>query len=179
MPLLDRVKDRIETDLSDLELQSMIDEVVAEIERRFGVNAATTVELDGGASVLTLSRPIDTGQPVTIVETDPANTGDAANETALSADDYRVRDGGRTLERLIDGTNGRSRWAPLVRIAYTPVSDARQREEVVIKIVHIDAQHRGVNSERAGDWQASYPDAAAEREKLINSLAPRGGLMMA
>ena len=179
MALLDRVKERVETDLTDIELQAMIDEVVAEIDDRFGPNVEITVhvgehrELDGDRVYLTVDRRIDQAQPLTIVEID------RSAETTLAADDYRVRDRGLTLERLTDGTNSRSFWQRLVRITYTPVSDAKQREEVAIGIVQLEVQYRGLASERAGDWQASYPDAAADREKALMSLAPRRGLAMA
>lgn len=179
MALIDRVKARVETDLSDAELQAMIDAVVAEIEARFGVNAAITVHLEGGAEFLALARPLDAAQAITAVEIEPRSEGAAASQTTLAANDYRVLHGGRTLERLVDGTNGRSQWAPLVKITYTPVSDAKQREEVVIQVVQIEIQACGLTSERAGDWQATYPDLASEREKLIATLALRRGLAMA
>jgi hypothetical protein len=185
MALIDRLKERIETDLSDAELQAMIDEVAAEIEARFGANAAITVEIDQDPElgpyrrVLSLTRPIDIAQAIAVTEIEPADSGDAANETLLAADDYRVLDGGRTIQRLVDGSNGRTWWAPLVEVTYTPVSDTRQRDEVTIRVAQIEIQYRGLTSERAGDWQAVYPDAAAEREKLIAALSPRRGLVMA
>ena len=175
MALLDRVKERVETDLSDAELQSMIDDIVNEIETRFGTNAAITVEKDGGLSLLSMTRPIDTGETVTITEIEADNT----TETVLAANDYRIRNGGRIVERLATGNNGRCAWAPTVRLAYTPVSDAAKREAVVIKLVQLDIEYRGLTSERAGDWQATYPDAAAEREKHLMTLSPRNGLVMA
>jgi hypothetical protein len=179
MAILDRVKERIETDLSDSELDAMITAVQAEIDRRFGAVGAITVHLDGDRDLygdhrfLTLWRALDGSQTVTVVEID------GTDETTLAADDYRVLHGGRTLERLVDGTNGRKRWQRLVRVAYTPVSDQPQRDEVTIKLVQLDVEYRGLSGERAGDWQASYPDAAAEREKLLASLAPRPRLAMA
>ena len=179
MALIDRVKLRIETDLSDAELQAMIDEVTGEIEHRFGKNAAITMHRDGGGKIISFNRPIDEALSLTVVEIEPRAEGAAASETTLAADDYRVLSSGRTLERLIDGTNGRSYWAPLVKVTYTPVSDAKQRDEVVIQVTQLEIQARGLSGERAGDWQASYPDLAATREKLIQSLAPRRGLAMA
>lgn len=177
--LLDRIRARIETDLSDVELQAMADQATAEIERRYGAVAAITVSLAGGGEVLQLTRPMDTALSKTVVEILVAGHGGADSRQTLAADDYRVLHGGRTLQRLADGTNGRSCWAPEVEISYTPVSDSRQREEVTIKLVQLDLNWRGLTSERAGDWQAAYPDVAAEREKLLASLAPRGGLVMA
>ena len=179
MALLDRLKIRVETDLTDLELQAMIDETVAEIEARFGVNASIIEIVDGDRIFLSLHRLIDDGQSITVVEITPAHTGAVANETTLASNDYRIRHGGRIVERLIDGTNGRDGWAPLVRLTYTPVSDSKQREEVVIRVVQVDLVERGLSAEKAGDYNATYRDATAERERLIQRLAPKGRMVMA
>lgn len=185
MALLDRVKERIETDLSDGELQSMIDAVTAEIVERFGAAGEITVflgddrELKADRRFLFPKRPVDTAQAVTAVEIDPANAGDAGARTTLAGDDFRVLDGGRVLERLADGTNGRSYWSPMVELTYTPASDSGRREEVTIQVVQMEIQARGLTGERAGDWQAQYPDLAEAREKLIAGLAPRKGMVMA
>ena len=179
MALFDRVRDRTETDLSDDELQAMIDEAVAEIERRFGVNAALTKTHRGDLRVLTLWRPIDEALAIAVVEINGAD-----EELTLDATDYRVLDGGRTLQRLTTGTNGRARWDRLVKITATPIDDAKQREEVVIKLVTIDLSYRGLDKQsRAGDWQAAgsvTADAyAREREAMLSLLAPRRGLQVA
>ncbi len=179
MALLNRLKGRVETDLTDLELQTMIDETMAEIEARFGVIGEITILLDGRRKFLVVHRPINDGLTVTVVEISVAFAGGVANETTLSADDYRIRDGGRTIERLLDGTNGATSWAPVVRLTYTPTSDQPQRDETVIRIVQIDIAARGVSAEKAGDYSATYHDATKERERLINRLAPLSRMMMA
>src|SRR3546814_8167666 len=140
MPLLDRVKERTGSDLSDVELQAMIDAIDAELDVRLGPVGQTIVQLGDLADpnsrfrrTLKLARPIDTAQAVTIVEVDPGNTGDPANEVALAADDYAVLHGGRTLQRLIGGANGRHYWAPLVKVTYTPIANQAARDEATIK----------------------------------------------
>ena len=86
----------------------MIDEVEAEIERRFGAEGSIIVYLDGDRKYLSLIRESDTiSAIVEIIFT---------TDTTLSSDDYRILDGGRTLERLPDGTNGRILWGKLVEI---------------------------------------------------------------
>jgi hypothetical protein len=185
MALIDRVKARIETDLDDAEVQAMIDGIVTEIERRYGPNGPITEhrgderELLSHRRFIDVVRPIDTGAAIELVEIEPPNTGAAGNETTLAANDYRVLHGGRTVERLVDGTNGRMYWAPLVRITYTPLSDAAQREEAVIRLMQLAINDRGLASERAGDWAASYRDGGVEAEKILASLAPKRGLLMA
>lgn len=190
MALLDRVKERTGSDLSDSELQAMIDGIAAEIEARYGALGAVTVEigsLDDPYSrklrTLRLLRPVDTGQAVTIVEVDPAHTGDASAEVTLAADDYRVLHGGRTLQRLTGGTNGRSWWAPLVTVTYTPQGNAAAqaaRDEAAIRIMQLDLSWRGgLKSEKAGDYSFTLGgDPVAEREAILAGLAPRQGMVL-
>ncbi len=171
MSTLTRVQERIETDLKGTELQSMIDEVVAEIERRFGPEASIIVFLDGDRKYLSLIREANTiTSIVEILGTD---------ETTIETDDYRVLDGGRTLERLGDGTNGRLLWERLVKVTYTPASKAEEREEVVILVVQLGVEYKGLRSEKSGDYTVTFADYKADREALIGGLTPRRGVLMA
>lgn len=191
MALIDRVKERTGTDLSDTELQSMIDAIAADLDARLGPTGEITVDLgdldDPDArylKTLKLSRPLDVALTVTVVETDPADTGAAEDELTLAADDYRVLHSGRTLQRLNGGTNPRDYWAPLVSITYTPLGNAgtvAARDEATIKLVHLDLSYRGgLKSERAGDYQFTLgTDPASEREAIIDALATRPGIVMA
>lgn len=186
--LLDRVKLRVPTDLPDGELLSMIDTIAEELDHRFGVAGAITVELGDPAdpmnrlrTTLRLLRPADTAQAITVTEIDPGNTGSAADEIVLAAADFRVMHGGRTLQRLTGGPNARTHWAPLVRVAYTPTGMVRARDEVTIKLIALDLSYRGaLRSERAGDYQITVSgDPAADREAIIKTLQDRGGMVMA
>ncbi len=186
--LLDRIKLRLPTDLPDSELLAMIDAIAAELDARFGAAGAITVELgdplapaDRLVTTLRLLRPADTAQPITITEIDPANTGLVSHETELAGADFRVLHGGRTLQRLTGGPNARTHWAPLVRVAYTPVGLAAARDEVTIKLIALDLSYRGaLRSERAGDYQVTLSgDMAADREAILRTLQDRGGMVMA
>jgi len=184
MTLLDRVKERVETDLSDAELQAMIDQVEDEIDVRFGPAGATSRQLDGDRRFLSLLDRADVSKPITVVEVAARELGDAANETTLSADDYRVLHDGRTFERLADGTNGRLLWAPLVKLTYTPASKARQRDEVIIKVVQLDLSYRGLDKQASNGDVSSGGNMAAdaytsERDALLDQLSPRPGLVLA
>lgn len=184
MALLNRLKGRVETDILDVELQDMIDAEVAEINDRFGDIVEITITEDGQRHFIGLHRRIDETQTIVIVEIDPTNTGVAANRTTMAADDFRITNGGRTIERLIDGTNGQDLWAPLVEFKYTPVSDQDRRDETVIKLVQLALTYRGLyKQESVGDHSWTGVNAAdaydREREVLINRLAPRGRLVMA
>lgn len=180
MALVDRVKARVATDIGDTELQSMIDAAMALLVERHGpASGAITVNKRGGQAVLMMARPIDTGETVTITEHDPRETGAAEDGTVLAASDYRIIHNGRAIERLTGGTNFRIEWGPLVTITYTVKDRTSAYEEAVIGLVAIGLRERGVTSEKAGDWSASYGDAEEEREKIIARLGQRNGMVMA
>lgn len=191
MALIDRVKERTGTDLSDTELQAMIDTITGDLNARLGPLGEITVNLGDPndpvsryMSTLRLTRPLDEAQTVSIVEREPGNTGHASDEITLSANDYRVLHQGRTLQRLTGGDNGRDYWAPMVTITYTPLANAgRQaaRDEATIKLVQLDLSYRGgLKSEKAGDYSFTLSgDVAADREAIIQSLAVRHGMVMA
>ncbi|WPZ06582.1 hypothetical protein [Pelagerythrobacter marinus] len=188
MPLLDRVKERTGTDLSDAELQAMIDAIAAELDARLGPTGPLTLELGDPTDpqsrnrrTLRLDRPADITQEMTIVEFDPSNSGDASSQVGLTVADYRVLHGGRTLQRMLGGPNGRTFWAPLVRVTYTPIVNQAARDEATIKLIQLDLSYRGgLKSERAGDYQFTLSgDPQVDRENIFASIEPRGGMVMA
>lgn len=190
MALIDRVKERTGTDLSDTELQDMIDAITGDLNARLGFLGETTIELGDPTDPVSrymltvrLTRPLDTALPVTVIEREPSNSGFAEDEITLSVNDYRVLHSGRTLQRLTTGDNGRDYWAPLVTITYTPLGNAgRQaaRDEATIKIMMLDLSYRGgLKSEKAGDYSFTLSgDMAADREAIIESLTGRSGMVM-
>lgn len=187
MALIDRVKERTGSTLSDTELAAMIAGIIAEIDARIG--AAGEIEFLAGDAqdnfrwrrTLTLPRPLDQAETVTVVEIDPGDSGQSEAEITLAAADYRVLHGGRTLQRLTGGPNGNMFWAPFVKVTYTPLSDQVARDEVTIKLMQLDLSYRGgLKSERAGDYQFTLgSDPADEREKLLASLVTGNGMTMA
>jgi hypothetical protein len=183
MALIDRVRERTGSDLSDDELQAMIDAIGAEIDARHGPAGPITETvgdfLDAGRwrRTLRVHRPIDETGTVAIVELDPAGSGQAAAETTLAEGDYRIHHGGRTLQRLDGGPNPNMFWAPLVRVTYTPIGDQAARDEVTIKLIQLDLSYRGgLKSEKAGDYAMTLgsADVNEEREKLLASLGRQG-----
>lgn len=188
MALIDRVKERTGSDLSDAELQAMIDGIAAEMDVRFGPAGQIVVTLGNPTDpatthlrTLRLVRPIDTNETVEVVEIDPGDSGDATALRTLAADDYRVLHGGRTLQRLPTGTNGRTFWAPLVELTYTPLGEEAARAEATIQLIQLQLSYRGgLRSERAGDYSFTLSgDIAADREKIFEGLAQRRGMVMA
>lgn len=176
MALIDRVKERIETSLLDPELQRLIDEANLDVITRWGPDAAAqTVQLRGGTPFLDVLRSIDTAAAITIKERVSAT----ADLTTLAANDYRVLYRGRTIERLRTGTNARTIWGDEIEVTYTPISDGNQRQEVIIKLVQLAVEFKGVSGEKVGDVSTNYADYWEERDRLLKSLGPRPGLMMA
>lgn len=188
MALLDRVKERTGSDLSDAELQAMIDGIAEELDARFGAAGAISVSLGDPADPASrfrrthrLFRPIDISETVEIVEIDPGNSGDATAAITLEAGDYAVLHGGRTLQRLTGGPNGRGYWAPMVRVTYTPTGEAAAREEATIKLIQLDLSYRGgLSSEKAGDYSFTLSgNMSADREAIFEGLAARQSMVMA
>lgn len=188
MALLDRIKERTGSDLSDSELQAMIDAITAELAARLGPSGPITLTLGDPTNdasryrqTLRLPRPADLDAAVTVTEIDPGNSGDVANRVDLTTYDYRVLHNGRTLQRLVTGPNGRRYWAPLVEITYTPLSDQSLRDEATIKLIQLDLSYRGgLKSERAGDYSFTLSgDPVADREAILAGLSPKGGMVMA
>lgn len=192
MALLDRIKERSGSDLSDQELESIILAIGAELDARLGPVGPVTKELGDPSDPhsrfnhsLRVSPPIDMsagGADVTIIELDPGNSGDPAAEIILLQGDYRVLHDGRTIQRLTSGPNGRSYWAPMVRVTYTPAGTSQPaRDEALIKIAMIDLSYRGgLKSERAGDYSMTLSgDPVADREAVIAGLIPASGFLLA
>lgn len=194
MTLINRIRERTGTDLSDDELTAMIAGIAAEIEVIYGA-ASGAIEITVGdptdrerwKMTLTLARPADEDETISIVEIDPVDSGATASRTALDSTDFRVMHGGKTLQRLTSGTHGQAYWAPLCELTYTPIDaiGTAARDEVTIKLIQLDLSYRGlIKSERAGDYQwagsVSSDSYTTERDKLIAGLgAGRSSMVMA
>lgn len=175
MAIIDTIKARTEVCVDDTELQALVDEATAELEARLGPSAS-----DGPISfserprgpLVDLPRPAVVGGDLVVTE----RRGDTS--TVLSADDYDLRNGGRTLRRRSDGTNPYERWAPDVDLTYTPVDDDAQREEVIVRLVQLSLEYDPVAQRSVGDTSQSNLVFTLERERLIGQLAPRRGLLV-
>lgn len=175
---VDRVNERIEHDLSDLEITRMILAAVTEIEQRFGPvadpDAPITVVLSGTRRRLDLIRPADVAYDVDISET--PRGGDPV---VVDAGDWIVKNGGRTLERLTTPDwSVRAEWAHSVAVTYVPIDDAPVRDEVALGLVQLAVERHGVKRRKAGDLETETADYATEREQLLATLAPRRGLFV-
>lgn len=170
MALLDRLKERFESDVSDAELQLVIDEANLEVIARCGPDSDPAIPLvimaPGGDSIIALGRPASA--VTSIVETV------GTTPTTLAVSDWRLWYGGRILERVSGGANSRSAWGDRITISYTPVNDGNQRQEVILKLAILDLTYRGlIKTERVGDYESSGSLTAVyqkERDIILNSL---------
>ena len=162
-----QLQEHVETDLSDNALQRINDAETAEIIRRFGDYDTATELLPGGEVMLVLSQKAGSFTSVTETVSD--------TDTALAADDYRLWYGAM-LERLDDGTNPRSTWGDRVSVVYVPEDKLPQRRLVLINLVKLAIEYRGLKSEDigAGDYRMTQLQYNEERENILRSLVPRG-----
>lgn len=188
--LTDRVKRRVETDVGDEELGFMITDAQTEIRTRYGPDADSehpiTTDFPGRRRKLDLLRPIDTDEGVTVREF-LAVWDSSESELDISDNDFRVWNGGRTLERLTSGSNPRRFWGDRVEVTYVPVSDQAQRDEATIKLVLLAIEYDGYAERTVGDVKSVHGRSQTgttstgfteEREAILRSLAPRGGLLI-
>lgn len=165
-PALD---EHVEHDLTDTALQRLNDSETAEIIRRFGA-ATTATELiaseDDKYVVLSQKAASITSVTETVDTTD----------TVLAADDYRLWYGNAMLQRRDDGTNPRELWGDRVSVVYVPEDRAAQRALVLISLVKLAIEYRGLKSEDigAGDYRMTALEYNKERENILRSLVPRG-----
>ena len=167
------LRQHVETDLLDAALQRYLDANETEIIRRYGPHATATETLRGGSAWLLLSRDAlsITAVTETVLET----------ATTLAADDYELWHGGASLWREQDGTHTRWAWGDEVTVVYVPVDTSAQRTAVLVKLCVLDVQYSGLKSESigGGDHGETTADYPTERERLLRSLAPRGGFVFA
>src|SRR3546814_12777099 len=95
MALLDRVKERCGSDLSDTELSSMIDAIVGELDARLGPVGPVTVELgnpdDPHSRFPRTPRalpPIHAAAELTVVDLDPHNNDAPAPAGTVAPNRY-------------------------------------------------------------------------------------------
>lgn len=183
MALLDRVRERIESDLSDGELTRLTEEALQEIVDRWGPNSdpldpiTVTVEVTPRQRFVDLFRPIDTDELVVVTETMGGWWWTPPPPATLGSTDYIVHNDGRTLERVSGGTHPSYYWGRRISVTYTPQNDGNQRQEVAIKLVMLALQFDATMSNGIGDYRKTNMDYVATREQLIRSLQPRKGLL--
>lgn len=167
-----QLREHIETDLGDDALNRVLDAIEVEIIRRYGPHSDEFTEHHTpgcGDSYIFTTRPIDTAEDVTIVETFPGPAGETI--VTLSTDDYIVDDTSQ-IRRIQNGTNSREFWAAIADVTYTPVDDTTRRVMVQVDVARLDLAQLGGASLSMGDWQMSQGNYQIERERRLRSLQP-------
>lgn len=173
-----QLREHVETDLDDAALQRILDAEEAAIVGRYGAHASATELLRGGDRLLFLTRP---AQAIASVTEEVDNVFTEPSVTLLAADDYRIWEDGRYLERLATGTNPRLYWGDRVTVVYTPADETAQRTLILVQLCKLAIRYTGARQESVGqgDYSAQEADYVAERNRLLRQLAPRGGIVFA
>lgn len=164
----DEVKVLVNTSVSDVNLQTVIDRVEADITDRIGApqNDGLTVSvvktLEGGGCELFF--PTEVASIVSVVEYYglPGETG-----TTLDTDEYQIWSGG-VLERLPpEGV-----WARRCVVTYKPADDRPKRKQAIIDLVRIELERTAMKSESiAGEYSYTAPeDWEKEKRKIYKRL---------
>lgn len=168
---VEQMREHVETDLSDTEVQRLIDAAEEEIIDKYGPHATQTDELDECrlSNVLFLTRP---ASEITTV-TEEIHTNGSIEQTPLDPDDYDLTADGWRIRRLTTGTNPRGTWGDVVIVQYTPKDETSKREGVLIDLVKLAAQFSGLDSEKTGDYQSSQKDYQKSRNQVLGRLSRR------
>ena len=142
------VKALINTALSDVDLQKVIDRVEAQITARIGAPQTDGLETQVARTVrgegCNLFLPTEVHAIVTIVE----------DGVELTAEEYRVWSAG-VIERLPINAS----WGDRVVVTYKPVDDRLKRTEVIIDLVRLVIEHTAMKSESvAGEYSYTAPE---------------------
>lgn len=164
----DQVRALVDTDLSDDDLQAVIDREEASLARVIGPlegERTQTVYPDQHPETATL--PVILQRP-----TDAVAVQD--NGLALDATAYRLHPDGRTVER----TATWAWWVGPAAFTYTP-NDTLEVERVVIELTRLTVTETGYLSETIGEYTysrgargGSLNPTEAARKKLIQTLMP-------
>ena len=163
---LAEARNHIETDLSDAAVQQLIDDAESEILITIGAVATQIDEIENDepypAQVFLTRKATAITQVKELI-------GDT--ETVLAANDYRLRHGGLSVERLSTGTNPLTVWGEYLTITYTPVDDTVRRKIVTVDLVKLAIAYTGMKSESIGPYSESQKDDyESERSRLIARL---------
>ena len=142
------VKALINTALSDVDLQKVIDRVEAQVAARIGAPQTDGLETQVARTVrgegCNLFLPTEINSVVSIVEDD----------IELTEDEYRIWSAG-VIERLPINAS----WGDRIVVTYKPVDDRLKRTEVIIDLVRLVIEHTAMKSESvAGEYSYTAPE---------------------
>jgi len=172
MPLVsaDEIHAHVETDRTPEAIALLVADAEAAIMAAYGPHPPEPIVLErpgiDGVATLFLDRPA--ASVTSVSEYD----GDSLVATELEPGDYRLRYGGRAVQRLGSGENPRAGWAGRVVLTFVPVDDTARRKRVVIDLVRLALRYEAAKAQTAGDRsETALDDYTRERENLLGELA--------
>ena len=154
-----QLREHVETDLSDEALERLIDNADVEIIRAYGPH--------DGERTVTLYLVLHQSPYLLTLPSPAANVSlitEGADDTVVEEEDYIVEYNGRVLLK------SKFRWLPPVDVTYTPVADNPRRIAVLIDLVKLELEYRGLNTERVGSYSVAYLDHGKERQNILARL---------
>lgn len=146
MPTLNEVRSRVETDLDDATLQRIIDAETQYLTRRAGGITETETHRAFGLREIVLRRP---PASITSIKERRSITGE---QVTLAGNDWR-QVGNYNLLRLTGGSNSANFWGQEIVVEYKPEIDEDLRERVLLDLVQLSVEFRGIESESIGDYE--------------------------
>ncbi len=167
------LKENVETTLGQGAIQRLIDDADQTVVDAYGAHGPA-VQIDDLRSRpdfvhLFLSRPAAAITTVT-------EYVDETNSTVLDPTDYRLLNGGTTLERITSGVNVRSSWGFRTVVTYV-ISSAQnpKRRGVVIDLVRLAINNPGgIIEEKAGDYMVKHGSYEEQGDKILARLRRMG-----
>lgn len=165
---VEQLRQHIDTPLEDDALERLLAAAYEAIADRVGEDAERGELLSARGDLLMLARRAASIESVTEIH------GSATLE--LDEDDYELRPGGRTLRRLLTGTNPAYCWRYRNDVRYTPHVGDADRDRVAIALVGLDSGYQpGLTGERVGDHQVTFAANSVfnyeiERQSILDSL---------
>lgn len=171
MPTVAEVRARVETDLDDATLQTLIDAELEALDREAGGATAAETKLASGLKQIILRR-----KPDSITGITERFTADS-DAVALASNDWR-QVGLHTVRRLTDGDNPASAWGAEVVVSYVPEIDQALRDRIVFDLVQLSVEFRAFDAEEAGDWKGTQKDFDTRRKAVLAQLTEGRGLIL-
>ena len=171
MPTVAEVRARVETDLDDATLRTIIDAEVEALEREAGGDTAVETKLASGLKQIILRRKPDSINNIT-------ERFNADSDLVLLAQNDWRQVGLHTVRRLADGDNPASGWGAEVVVSYVPEIDQALRDRVIFDLVQLAVEFRAFDSEEAGDWKGEQKDFDARRKAILAQLTEGRGQIL-
>ena len=171
MPTLAEVRARVETDLDDATLQTLLDGEVESLAREAGGETETETQFASGLKQIVLKRI-----PASITSINERGTA-TADPITLATDDWR-QVGQYGLRRLTDGANPAAHWGAEVVISYVPELDNNLRDRVVFDLVQLAVEFRAFDEEELGkSWKGVQKDWVKRRKAVLAQVSEGRGLI--